>query len=447
MYICTLNYQEMKFYNRENEIKLLQNTTKRSTKSSKMTIVVGRRRVGKTSLILEAFKNSPFLYLFVSKKSEALLCSDFTYEIESQLKLKVFGDIKSFAVLFDFLLEQSKARPFTLVIDEFQEFYNINPALYSEIQKIWDLQKALSKMHVIFSGSVYSLMTKIFQNIKEPLFGRSDEKIFLKSFDVQTLKKILSDHNPDYKNQDLLALYAITGGVAKYVELFMDKNCTNLNAMLDEIFQNNSILIDEGKNVLIDDFGRDYNTYFSILSLISSSKTSRTDIESILEKSVGPYLEKLENDLNIIKSVKPIFAKPNSRKQKYYIEDNFLKFWFRYVYKYKSAVEIANFDYLKNIVKADFSTYSSKILEKYFIEKMILTNQFSAIGTYWEQNNNDEIDIVAVNEIEKKALIAEVKINKSKISLNVLQLKAVKLIENNLQNYEISYQSLSVDDM
>ena len=437
----------MKFYNRENEIKLLQDTTTMSQKGSKMTIVVGRRRVGKTSLILEAFKKSPFLYLFVSKKSEALLCADFTYEIESQLKFKVFGEIKSFAILFDFLMEQSKVSPFTLVIDEFQELYNINPSVYSEIQKIWDLQKATSKMHVIFSGSVYSLMTKIFQNIKEPLFGRSDEKIFLKSFDVKTLKKILADHNPDYKNEDLLALYAITGGVAKYVALFMDKNCTNLHSMLDEIFKNNSVLTDEGKNVLIDDFGKDYNTYFSILSLISASKTSRTDMESILEKSVGPYLEKLENDFNIIKSVKPIFAKPNSRKQKYYIEDNFLKFWFRYVYKYKSAVEIGNFDYLKNIAKNDFSTYSGKILEKYFTEKMILTNQFSEIGVYWEQNNNNEIDIVAVNEIEKKAVIAEVKLNKSKISMNILHLKAVKLVENNLQNYDIDYQALSLENM
>jgi hypothetical protein len=437
----------MKFYNRENEIKLLQDTSRRSTKSSKMTIVVGRRRVGKTSLILEAFKQSTFLYLFVSKKSESLLCADFIYEIENQLKFKVYGEIKSFSVLFNFLMEQSKNNPFTLVIDEFQEFYTINPSLYSEIQKIWDLNKATTKMHVIFSGSVYSLMTKIFQNIKEPLFGRADEKIFLKSFDVNTLKNILKDHNPNYKNEDLLALYAITNGVAKYVALFMDKNCTDLEAMLNEIYRNNSLLLDEGKNVLVDDFGKDYTTYFSILSLISSSKTSRTDMESILEKSIGPYLEKLETDFNIIKSVKPIFAKPNSRKQKYYIEDNFLKFWFRYVYKYKSAVEISNFEYLKNIVRNDFSVFSGKILEKYFTEKMILTNQFSAIGAYWETNNLNEIDIVAVNDNEKKAVIAEVKLNKSKISVNVLQNKSVKLIENNLQYYDIEYKSLSVADM
>ncbi len=437
----------MRFYNRENEINLLQKTALLALNESKMTFVIGRRRVGKTSLILKAFENTKYVYLFVSKKNEIVLCEDFTKDIENQLGITILGTIKSFSVLFEYLINFSKESPFTLIIDEFQEFFNINSSVYSDLQKIWDLKKKQSRLNLIFSGSVYSLMTKIFQNNKEPLFGRADEKIFLKSFNINILKEILRDTNVNFSNNDLLAFYSITGGIAKYVELFIDKNCTTLDKMLFEILQNNSLLIDEGKNVLIDEFGKDYYMYFSILSLIASSKTSRMEIESILEKSVGGYLDKLENDFNIIKSIKPIFNKPNSRKQKYFIEDNFLKFWFRYIYKNKSAIEIGNYEYVKTIIKDDFANFSGKMLEKYFVEKLALSHQFSEIGTYWEKQNLNEIDIVAVNQNKKTAVIAEVKLNKSKISIDSLRHKSLNLINKDLVNYTIEYQSLSIIDM
>ena len=437
----------MRFYNRENEINLLQKTALLALNESKMTFVIGRRRVGKTSLILKAFENTKYVYLFVSKKNEIVLCEDFTKDIENQLGITILGTIKSFSVLFEYLINFSKESSFTLIIDEFQEFFNINSSVYSDLQKIWDLKKKQSRLNLIFSGSVYSLMTKIFQNNKEPLFGRADEKIFLKSFNINILKEILRDTNVNFSNNDLLAFYSITGGIAKYVELFIDKNCTTLDKMLFEILQNNSLLIDEGKNVLIDEFGKDYYMYFSILSLIASSKTSRMEIESILEKSVGGYLDKLENDFNIIKSIKPIFNKPNSRKQKYFIEDNFLKFWFRYIYKNKSAIEIGNYEYVKTIIKDDFANFSGKMLEKYFVEKLALSHQFSEIGTYWEKQNLNEIDIVALNQNKKTAVIAEVKLNKSKISIDSLRHKSLNLIDKDLVNYTIEYQSLSIIDM
>ena len=437
----------MKFYNRETELVLLENIRKEALSESKMTFVVGRRRIGKTSLLLKSVENKKYLYLFVSKKDEVLLCQDFTKEIEYQLGITVFGQIKSFAVLFDFLMAQSKNNSFTLIIDEFQEFYAINSALYSEMQKIWDLKKKDSKLNLILCGSVYSLMTKIFENSKEPLFGRANEKINLKPFTVLNLKHILADNYPEYTNQDLLALYTITGGVAKYVELFIDRKCFTIDALLDEIFKENSILLEEGKNVLIEEFGKEYAIYFSILSLIASSKTARSEIESILEKSVGGYLDKLENQYDLIRSLKPIFAKTGSRKQKYYIEDNFLNFWFRFVYKNKTAIEIGNYNYIKEVVKADFSVFSGLILEKYFKQKYALEGDFSEIGNYWDKGNLNEIDLIAINKRKKTAEIVEIKINKQKINLAVLKEKSKVLMDRELKSYAVTYTALSIDDM
>ncbi|MEY4503721.1 MAG: hypothetical protein RL154_9 [Pseudomonadota bacterium] len=435
----------MKFYNREKELDILYKTGKDSLTSAKMTVIVGRRRVGKTALIKQAFKNE--LYFFVSKKNEALLCEELQTLAQEVLNIKILGEFKEFAKLFEQLLIISQNLPFTLTIDEFQEFLAINPSIYSTIQNIWDSYKQSAKINLILCGSIYSLMQKIFEDKKEPLFGRANRKINLKPFNTQTLKTIFFDNSKNCNNSDLLAFYVLTGGVAKYVESFVDENVFTLDAMLDTILDEHSLFLEEGKNLLIEEFGKEYGTYFSVLSLLASSKTSRSEIESILEKNVGGYLDRLENEYSIIKKIKPIFAKEASRSVKYEIVDNFLAFWFRFIYKNKSAIEIQNFEYVRNIAKRDFSVFSGKFLERYFKDKLSLGGNYSQIGTYWDKTSNNEIDIVALNENEKFAHFYEVKLNKERIDLKLLQHKAQKLINSELSGYNIEYFGLSVFDM
>jgi hypothetical protein len=231
------------------------------------------------------------------------------------------------------------------------------------------------------------------------------------------------------------------------VELLISKKAFTLSKMLDEVFRENSLFIDEGRNVLNEEFGKDYATYFSILSLIASSKTSRSEIESILEVSIGGYLERLENDFNLIRKVRPMFAKPGGRNIKYEIVDNFLNFWFRFIYKYQSAVEIGNFGYLRSIVERDYPTYSGKILERYFAEKLVNLQRYSAIGTWWEKGNQNELDIVAVDDFTKVVLFAVVKRKKENISISVLQEKAKKLLQSQLKDYTAEYMGFSMEDM
>ena len=434
----------MKFYNREKELTYLRKIGEDTKTSSRMTIIVGRRRIGKTKLIKEAYAKK--VYLFVSRKNEALLCEEFVSIIQNELNVKIFGSIGTFKELFGYLMELSKTTSFTLIIDEFQEFLQINNTIYSDMQNIWDSYKDDSKMNLILSGSIYSLMKKIFEDRKEPLFGRANHKIHLKPFSVETIKEILTEHHTDYSHDDLLSLYIFTGGVAKYVELFVDNGAFTFKTQLDLIFDENSLFIDEGKNLLIEEFGKEYTTYFSILSLMASSKTSRSEIESILGKNVGGYLDRLENEYTIIRRVKPIFAKEGSRTLKYEIIDNFFHFWFRFIYKNRSAIEIENYAYIKSIVKRDFATYSGRFLEKCFTEKLKASGNYSAIGTYWEKGNQNEIDIVAVNDDAKTMLIAEVKRNPEKIDLKQLEEKAQKLLQKH-KGYEVTFKGYSLEDM
>jgi AAA+ ATPase superfamily predicted ATPase len=417
---------------------------KLAKKSSKMSIIVGRRRIGKTALIKHAFQDQT--YFFVSKKNESLLCDEFVILLENTLSIKVHGTFQKFSELFAYIMELAVARHFTLIIDEFQEFMSINPAIYSEIQNVWDTYKNKSKLNLILSGSIYSLMKRIFEYKSEPLFGRADTKIHLQPFSIQTLHQIVAEEHGNLPANDFLLLYCLTGGVAKYVELFVDADAYCFEDQLNLVFNEFSLFLEEGKNLLIGEFGKNYGIYFSILFLISSSKTSRSEIESILQQDVGGHLDRLENEYSIVHRLKPIFSKPNGRVVKYEISDNFLYFWFQFIYKNQSAIEIKNFDYVKNIVRQNFETYSGLFLEKYFIEQLKNTLSYSEIGTYWERGNDNEIDIVAVNQHEKTMLFVEVKRNPKKINLEALRNKSQKLVAKH-SDYTVTYQGLSMQDM
>ncbi|GHS91148.1 ATPase [Bacteroidia bacterium] len=435
----------MKFYNRISEIATLQSIEQASVETAQMTMMVGRRRIGKTTLLKNAFKSTTFLYFFVAKKNEVLLCDEFSQEISEKLGIPI-GSYTSFSELFRAIMQLSQRMNFTLVIDEFQEFRTVNPSIFSDMQNIWDSTKDNSKINLILCGSIYSMMKRIFENTKEPLFGRATSRMIVKAFDIKTIKEILSDYYPNYTNEDLLAFYMITGGVAKYIEQLISKKAFTKKKILDTLFTEGSFFLDEGRDVLIDEFGKDYGNYFSILSLIASSKTERGQIESTLNMDVGGYLDRLEKEYNIIKRNRPFGAKEGSRSNKYKIEDCFLNFWFCFIYKYRSAVEIGNLDYIRDIVERDYETYSGIILEKYFRAMMMEAKDFSDIQGYWNSKGENEIDIVAINDIEKRLVFCEVKRNPKRIRLGELEYKAKDIIAK-YPKFSVEFKGLSLEDM
>lgn len=435
----------MKFYDRENELKTLRQLFEQAKQSAKMAVLTGRRRVGKTLLALEFAAKHKFIYFFVSKKSEPLLCLEYLDEIKKNFDVPVLGEIRDFKTVFALLLEISRRERFTLIVDEFQEFYNVNPAVYSEMQHLWDLHKQKSKLNLILIGSVYSLMHKIFENSKEPLFGRADRILFIKPFSIPSLHEILADYGvADPKS--LFDVYVFTGGMPKYLDILATNSALSFEKMLNFVLETNSPFMNEGKTLLIEEFGKEYATYFSILELIATGKTARTEIESMLERNVGGFLERLENDYFMITRHKPINAKPNARLQKYAIADNFLNFWFRFIYRNRSAVETGNLNYLKELVQRDYANFCGKLLEKFFRELLAHTGRYNQIGSYWEKDNQNEIDLVAVNDAKKEIVFAEVKLNKAKINPDVLKQKSQSLLST-YPKYKPAWLGLSLDDV
>lgn len=374
-----------------------------------MTVLVGRRRIGKTELVLRCSNGRPLLYFFVARKAEPMLCQDFVAESESKLGIPI-GQYTSFSLLFRHLMILSKERPFTVVIDEFQDWMRINPSIFSEIQREWDLGKQGSKMNLIISGSIYSLMHRIFEDSKEPLFSRANRIITLKPFQTSVLKEILSDYNPDYTPRDLLTLYTITNGVAWYVALLMNEKRNTSEKMLNMLTEENSPFINEGKNLLVEEFGADYANYFSILSCIAGGERTRAQIEASTGiKEVGGFLDRLISHYNLIEKHTPVLSKPRAKNVRYVISDNFLTLWFRFFYKYQSYIESGALKQLGRIIRRDIHVVEGFMLERYFRQKLRESQQYTRIGQFWDRKGENEIDIVALNEIDNIMDVFEVK--------------------------------------
>ena len=440
----------MKFYNREKELEELQRIQNLSfTNHSRLTVVTGRRRIGKTSLIMKSVENTPVVYLFTGRKNEASLCAEFTTTISQSLDVFVPTGIHTFRSLFQYLMELAVNKSFNLVIDEFQEFYNINDSVYSDMQNIWDQYRKKTKMNLIVSGSVYSLMQKIFQHSKEPLFGRADIIIKLPAFDLATLKEIMRDYRPEYSNDDLLGLYSFTGGIPRYVELFCDNDALSVNEMIAFMIRDNSPFTEEGKNLLIEEFGKNYATYFSILSAISGGTNTPPEIEAALgNKSIGGQIKRLIEDYNIIIRQRPILAKEGTQTVRYEIQDNFLRFWFNYFDRHRSLIEIKNFMALQDIIRNDYPTYSGVMLERYFKQKLAESYQFKAISSWWEpKSGQNEIDIIALRLEKNKALAVEVKRQKKNFKPELLASKVEHLKNKVLPRYAIEGVCFSLEDM
>ena len=436
----------MQFYNREQELESLRQIDRQSNQNAAMTVIVGRRRTGKTTLISKAFEDKEYLYFFVGNSTEQILCEEWQRKTEEILGIQIHGKITRIKDLLEVIFREAQTRQVTLVIDEFQRLEIINVAIISDIQDVWDRYHTTTRMHLIACGSIWSMMKRIFENEHEPLFRRYTHKMVVRPFRPSVLKTILADHNPDYTNEDLLALYAITGGVAKYVSLFMDMGAVTKDSMFDAVCSPTSLFFSEGTELLIGEFGKRYSVYFSIMQLIAGGMTSQSEIDGILKKKTGRYMETLESDYSLISKNRPMFSKPNVQGIKWFIDDNFLRFWFRFIESNRSMIELGKYSLLREFLDKNYNQFSGFALEKYFRELTGEQPRTTQVGHWWDNKGENEIDLIALEDLDKKAVIAEVKRNPRKYSEASLHEKARHVLPY-LKGYEVEYRGYSMDDM
>ena len=441
----------MKFVGRTEEIKMLRRMRENSVAEAQFIVITGRRRVGKTALLRHALEDSviPYVHLPITRQNEKTLCRELQAEVEQALHLGILGTCETFSDLFKVLMVASKTSQFTVVLDEFQEFDRINPAVFGQVAAIWDEYHADSHINLVVCGSVNRFMNKVFFNDGEPLYGRNTGSFMLRPFKVSLLKQILSENSPGYSADDLLALWTVTGGVARYVNMMMNAKAFTREAMVNVIFSPGSSYLSEGRAILAEEFGPDYGTYFTILSAIASGSTTTAEMKNLLGVDVNGYLTKLEDQYQLVSKKQPLFDKSSGKNCHYEIDDCFFRYWFRFVFKYRGYIELERYDQLRQIALRDFDVFSGYALERYFHWKFAETTSYVNMGAWWDRKGSEEIDLVCEDELGGEMAFYEVKRDPRRYSKEKLLVKVQAFLAKNPSKRQLRHTVglLSLADM
>ena len=443
----------MKFFGRKEEIAELRKSRELSHRFAQFTVITGRRRVGKTELIKEALRDGTddFVYLLITRQTEKTLCSDLQKSVVEAIghRLVIHGECSRLGELVAEIFKAAEERPLTLVIDELQEMDRINPSFFGALQGLWDEHHNTAKINLVVSGSVNRLMNKIFFTYGEPLYGRNTGHLTVKPFTVSVLKEIFASFYPTYSNEDLLALWTFTGGVARYVELLMTSGAYRRDDMIDAIFGHLTAFVEEGKIVLVEEFGNEYATYFSILSSIASGHTKFSEIGNDLGLEIGTYMANLNERYELISRTLPLFAKSGGKNSAYHIEDCFFRFWFRFVFKYQSLISLGRWQQLRGIVRREFPAFSGYALERYFRWKIAEESSCTAMGSWWDRKGENEIDLVCEDEFAGTIDFYEVKVDPARFDKAALLRKIEAFFEKHPEKRSMRHKAkcLSVKDM
>lgn len=389
------------FINRTEELSVLE--SEYVSANSAFSVIYGRRRVGKTALISKYIENKPHIYLYATEGNLALQLENFTKELIKLSDLTYAKNIKfeTFEEAFEFLAGLKLSNKLVLAIDEYQNLCHLDNAFSSKLQRVWDLYLSKANIHLILCGSVLSMMHSEVLAYNAPLYGRRTTNIHLKSVRF----RYLSEFVPTLGKLELMELYASFGTIPKYLQM-VDPSKSLLQNIEDNILNKNSYLYSEGMFLLKQEIN-DVGSYFAILESISKGNTKVGDISSNLglhSSHLPRYLSKLM-ELDIVQKEVPI-TETNPLKSKlgrYRIKDKFLNFWFYYVYKNMSYLELELTQTVIDEIKMNFNDrFVSFAFEDYCVEEILqeplnyLPFVPKRVGRWW--NNQEEIDIVAMDD-------------------------------------------------
>ena len=418
-----------KFINRNYELNFLESSWQRGKFS--LIIVYGRRRVGKTRLLKEFSKGKKTIYFLAAEVPYEQLCDEFSSLVRETVGIPVSGDIIEILNFLSRLKER-----YLIILDEFQYIVEADKSFLSRLLRAIDEVLNESKLMIILCGSAVSFFERKLLGYKSPIFGRREGTIKLSSLKFKHIKEFF----PSFRIDNLIEIYGMVGGTPAYLEKLSE---APLEENLRKILTPGMYLYDEAINLLRQEV-REPRTYLAILSAIAEGKNSMGEISSrakVDPRTIGKYVDLLE-ELEIIKRVNPLgFRKP----VKLEFQDNYFRFWFTYVFRFRSPLEAGLVDEVLSYVIRTYNSYLSKVFENLVIELVpelykggIIKTKPLEFGRWWHKDL--EIDCI-VREPGKSTTFIEIKWKRLKDSEAIRELKDLetKSLKSGLMSPENFY--------
>ena len=402
-----------------------------------MTVIYGRRRIGKSTLIAEFVKDKKVIFYTATKVGKDRNMELFSKQV-TDLFLSGIEDISFHTIeaVFDFINKNISDEKVILVIDELPYWAEKDEALLSILQKYMDTVWHDKNLKIILCGSALSFMENKVLSEKSPLFGRRDSQIKLDAFDYLDAAKFV----PDYSNEDKAICYGITGGVAKYLSMIDSSKSLDEN-IIKLYFRTDGYLYDETRNLLTQEFS-DITLVNNIIEQIASGQNTINIIANKIGEKESTILYSLEKliSVGLVEKKKCITEEKNKKKTQYILKDHMFKFWYEFIPKATSVIEMGQGElYYHKAVKPVLHSYMGSVFEdmcRYYTLQHGILGEFdcfvTTVGTWWGTetiiNENGEkraqstdIDVVALSEIEKKAVVGECKFKNEKIDKGIYE--------------------------
>lgn len=426
------------FYGRTSEMEVLERLW--SSSREEFLVLYGRRRVGKTALLVEWIRRTRnrALYWVASPTSAAAQLRSFSQSVYN------FGNpdspapdgftYSSWEQAFQQVARQARDQRMALFIDEFTYLLEVDPGIAGLLQNLWDHVLKNSNIFLCLSGSHLGMMKREFFSYQAPLYGRASAQIHLQPFYFGATHGFF----PKYSAVDRVALYSIFGGVPAYWERLDPSKSISWNIKQHLLTSNN--LLQAEPRLLLQDFISDPHNYISILAAIASGAHITREIAANTGLPVGhvsKYLGILV-ETGFVERRVPVTDSGPSRLGRYHITDPYLRFYFRFLSDRQDQLALG----AQDIALAEINRHMIDFIGKYTWEELsrewvLRAGALDAIpmmpdrvGSAW--NSKAQVDVVGINSMEKTLVLGECKWtlsnNERKIMVELVEEKAARII-------------------
>ena len=388
-------------------------------------VIYGRRRVGKTELITEFVKDKKHIFFTAVdgtyQKNLDMLSKAIISGLEGSLRISSPA-FSGFSDCLDYIYSYAQEK-LVVVFDEYPYFAHSEKSISSVLQQYIDHKFQKIDIMFILCGSSMSFMENQVMGSKSPLYGRRTCQYRLLPFDFQTSMEFHSG----FSKEEQVVVYAVTGGVPKYLQQFDGKRSLKEN-ITRNFFSPNSLLFEEPNNLLKQEL-REPAVYNSIITAVAAGSSRLNEIATKTQMATSAcsnYLKSLI-ELGIIRKELPILAKPNAKNTIYRLNDGMFRFWYRFVYDNISEISMHKGEAVYAEVEPLISDFMDEVFED-ICKQWLWQENFAGrlplrvkdCGRWWGANPfrraQSEIDLLAYGKDKADALFCECKWRNAKIS-------------------------------
>ncbi|MCD6368901.1 MAG: ATP-binding protein [Thermoproteales archaeon] len=408
-----MRLRSIKFIDRENELSLLEEAY--SSRRAELVIIYGRRRIGKTFLLSFFTRSKRAVYLVANYSEPEYALRDLVEQLCRQVDLPYTPRIDSFRDLYK-LFGQLKVR--VVIIDEFQRLHDSGGV--TELQSAWDHHLSRSGIMLILAGSSVGMMERIGLSYESPLYGRATRILKMQELNYAAVRAFVTK----YGEEDKVRVYAVFGGTPGYLALLDDSK--GLVENIENLVLKPGAPLREEPRVLLSMELREPSRYLRVLEAVAGGATRLGEIADkagVTSSEVGKYVRILERDLDLIERRYPLLEEGKRGKARYYLKDNFLKFWFSMIFPHINLLELGLYDEVSRCIQASIDAFTSHIFEQVALQHFLSLAKrgilsVSKVGKWWHRDT--EIDFVAIDVKSNTAYFAEVKWSEKPLDKKVL---------------------------